>query len=662
MLKRFVWGVGACSLVFGCASDDRDDGLDAGNAEVLSKSEDEPPGDNCEHGGVANHSGEDDNGDGTLQNREITDTQYECDEPPPEVPEPEFESRLVITQLEIGDPDCPGGGKKIERGTDTNDNLILERREVESSDLFCSPVIEPAERLVVTALPVGDADCPGGGSKLERGVDADADGELNGNEVESTSLICNDVAAPATLARAKKLEAGDEDCPDGGVAVLTGPDTDGDGLLGDDEVTDTSLVCDSPGLVVTCAVPTVWSEEQSGCVLVTDWSGSDLTGAQLGSEYLAGIDFTGADLSGADLSFAELRDADLSGASLAEADLTRASLIGTDLTGALLDGANLEGVDISHAVLDDISAKGLHTCPAIVPEGWNCPDFGATGLTLTWPGMSLEGFDLTGAVLTLGDVYGLQPLGITACPEAVPEGWACLELGDFGLSLVGSSADLGGLDLSDVDLSAVPSLSGTSFVESDLSGAAFGDGANLTWVDFKGANLTGANFGAGSDLSHANLSDTDLTGAIFGASSSLAGATIKRAALAGVDLSGTNLEGIHALSLLSCPAALPSGYSCVGAQDGSFSIAGPATDLSGANLAGANLSGMNLQGANLEHADLAAANLTNADLRFADLREANLTGAIVTGTLVAEAVWGMTICPDGNLGEEVSEEGRCFGD
>lgn len=75
--------------------------------------------------------------------------------------------------------------------------------------------------------------------------------------------------------------------------------------------------------------------------------------------------------------------------------------------------------------------------------------------------------------------------------------------------------------------------------------------------------------------------------------------SLKRAGLAGIDLSGANLEGVD------------------------FSRA----DLDGANLRGANLKNANLQSASLRQANLEGADLSNARLHKADLEGARLSGA-----------------------------------
>ena len=112
----------------------------------------------------------------------------------------------------------------------------------------------------------------------------------------------------------------------------------------------------------------------------TNFSGADLTGAQLGETYLLGADLTEANLAGANLFDAFLRKADLTGANLTGAILIKTNLNKANLRGANLTGANLwetnlikadlTGADLTGAkVLDTVfgntkltDARGLEAC------------------------------------------------------------------------------------------------------------------------------------------------------------------------------------------------------------------------------------------------------------------------------------------------------------
>jgi uncharacterized protein YjbI with pentapeptide repeats len=161
-------------------------------------------------------------------------------------------------------------------------------------------------------------------------------------------------------------------------------------------------------------------------------------------------------------------------------------------------------------------------------------------------------------------------------------------------------------------------------------------------------------------------------------------------------LDGAKLTGASATYLPSCPATLPSDWSCVRGNErvdsgGPFVLVGPGAalgscpggpyeaDLSGADLAGLNLSGatldfVDLSGADLADADLSgallsAANLSGADLSGADLTDADLGprtlegeecsaqawGADLTDAHLANVTWSNTICPDGTNSDDHGE-------
>jgi uncharacterized protein YjbI with pentapeptide repeats len=109
----------------------------------------------------------------------------------------------------------------------------------------------------------------------------------------------------------------------------------------------------------------------SGWMDGTDFSGSDLTGAQFGLQdahnegllasrvRLVGADFSGAvmtgvDLSGSQLVYARFVKAVLQGANLRDADLSKADFTGADVTGMDVTGANLEDAKFT-------GAKGIDT-------------------------------------------------------------------------------------------------------------------------------------------------------------------------------------------------------------------------------------------------------------------------------------------------------------
>ena len=130
--------------------------------------------------------------------------------------------------------------------------------------------------------------------------------------------------------------------------------------------------------------------------------------------------------------------------------------------------------------------------------------------------------------------------------------------------------------------------------------------AGLAGIDLSGANLEGVDFGR-ADFDGANLDDAKLSGAVL-TNASLRGASLKRANLEGANLARADLEG---------------------------------AELSDARLARACLERASLQGAKLDRASLVDANLSGvelsdsvlsaADLSRADARHATFTNAVING-------------------------------
>jgi uncharacterized protein YjbI with pentapeptide repeats len=456
------------------------------------------------------------------------------------------------------------------------------------------------QQLVASSVePAGD-NCEIGGIALASGVDANGNGVLEEEEVTSTEYVCNGLALGSgmkgILVDTRVLAQGDAHCPSGGVAISQGPDDNGNGELDASEVSGVAYACN--GKATTCAFPTGWDATVGACTTRSNWSAADLSGANLSSTYLAGVNLAGAKLSNAKLMWSDLGGANLMGADLQGADLSNARMRGADLSNAVLDGANLTGVDLSRATLSGVSGTHLLGCPADLPDGWRCADLGTAGKTLLGPGSSLKGLDLTGANLSSAQLGGAQVAGLAGCPAQLPAGWQCLTLGPAGKTLVGPGASLVGLD---------------------LTGAVFVSITDLHNVSFRGSNLTGATFATNTNLRDASFDATNLTN---------------------VNLATAQLADVRGTNLVACPAMLPTGWSCTSLAGTGNTLVGPRADLSGVSFANANLSGIDLRNTNLRDVNFSGANLSSANLSGAELQGANLQGAVLTGANLSDASFG----------------------
>jgi hypothetical protein len=199
----------------------------------------EPPGPNCSAGGQRATRGLDSNRDGTLDPSEIDEVSFLCNPI----------QHLVRTATVGPGAECATGGVRIDTGLDTDGSGTLEPTEATATRFVCDGA-QAISSLVDTATVGPGADCANGGLEIRSGRDDDRDGTLDADEVQSTAFACNGEDGQDgrgnSAVRITSVPAGpNSDCPDGGVRIETGPDTDGDGTLSDTEVTGSQLACDA---------------------------------------------------------------------------------------------------------------------------------------------------------------------------------------------------------------------------------------------------------------------------------------------------------------------------------------------------------------------------------------------------------------------------------
>lgn len=156
--------------------------------------------------------------------------------------------RLVRVDAEPVGEQCAAGGFAIHVGEDANGNGTLENDEIDSTQYACNGADGTGTLVRLVPEPAGE-NCTAGGYAILAGRDTDGSGALEDDEV-TTSYVCHGAAgrdAVATLVRVRD-EAPGPSCEHGGKAILVGADTDGSGTLEDAEVTSTSYVCNgAPG-------------------------------------------------------------------------------------------------------------------------------------------------------------------------------------------------------------------------------------------------------------------------------------------------------------------------------------------------------------------------------------------------------------------------------
>jgi hypothetical protein len=189
------------TLSVGCSVADGDKGTDGRSTLVrLSSAPAEPP---CPSGGTRIETGLDDDRDGVLDDAEVDATQLVCSGPPgdPGAPGTGAPPTLVATSHVDAAPGCPGGGVRIDVGVDDSRDGVLDPGEIDDTDWACDGPAGPTHATVLGATPeIPGQHCAHGGTRIDAGADLDDDGELDAGEIESTVYSCfPDVVRPRVL-------------------------------------------------------------------------------------------------------------------------------------------------------------------------------------------------------------------------------------------------------------------------------------------------------------------------------------------------------------------------------------------------------------------------------------------------------------------------------
>jgi len=104
-------------------------------------------------------------------------------------------SHVKTYAIASGSSKCTYGGVQIEMGIDDNMNGVLDASEVDSTDYVCngSPGTDATalnSLLSVENEPAG-SNCEFGGKKYNYGIDDNKDDDLDSNEIDGSSYVCN---------------------------------------------------------------------------------------------------------------------------------------------------------------------------------------------------------------------------------------------------------------------------------------------------------------------------------------------------------------------------------------------------------------------------------------------------------------------------------------
>ncbi len=170
----------------------------------------EESGVHCGSGGVRVDAGLDSDGNGQLSASEVGSTQYMCQGAAGP------SGALVQMRDEPRGANCAAAGKAINVGMDGNGNRMLEAAEIGSTGYVCngtdgSMVASESNTLASVVGDAAAANCAVG-SKVIAGVDGNANGVLDSDEVSATSYICNCAGGPQVDVTGAAVQAQPNTC------------------------------------------------------------------------------------------------------------------------------------------------------------------------------------------------------------------------------------------------------------------------------------------------------------------------------------------------------------------------------------------------------------------------------------------------------------------
>lgn len=164
--------------------------------------------------------------------------------------------------IQSGDPDCVNGGVLVETGIDENSNGVLDASEVDASEKVCNGApgtigisgsngTDGFNALVNIVKEGAGRNCVSGGRRIDSGLDVDGNGSLDAKEIVSTDYVCNGVSGSNGLDGNNGLNAlinmnpepVGVNCPNGGLRIDVGIDSNGNSSLDAAEITQTGFAC-----------------------------------------------------------------------------------------------------------------------------------------------------------------------------------------------------------------------------------------------------------------------------------------------------------------------------------------------------------------------------------------------------------------------------------
>ncbi|VTU34839.1 putative protein related to plant photosystem II stability/assembly factor [Variovorax sp. PBL-H6] len=158
---------------------------------------------------------------------------------------------LLAVNVEESGLHCASGGVRIDAGLDSDGNGQLSASEVGSAQYMCQGAAGPSGTLVQMRDEPRGAHCADAGKAIHVGIDGDGNRMLDDAEISSTGYVCNGTdgtiaASGLNMLASVVSDAAAANCA-GGSKVIAGLDSNANGMLDADEISATSYICNCAG-------------------------------------------------------------------------------------------------------------------------------------------------------------------------------------------------------------------------------------------------------------------------------------------------------------------------------------------------------------------------------------------------------------------------------
>lgn len=160
---------------------------------------DEAPGEYCAQGGVRVDVGIDANGDGVLGGEEVSASRYICDGADGQDGTNGLNNLIKMVDEAPGEL-CAQGGERVDVGIDANNDGVLDPTEITTTRYICDGEDgddgqnseDGLNRLIELREEAPRDACPYGGTGIEVGLDLNANGVFDPDEVAQFERVCDD--------------------------------------------------------------------------------------------------------------------------------------------------------------------------------------------------------------------------------------------------------------------------------------------------------------------------------------------------------------------------------------------------------------------------------------------------------------------------------------